>query len=112
MRTGVYRNIGNFMNNGFVTYRGLFFVFVFLLPMQLQAASYTWNGGTSSDWATGSNWTPNGVPGSADNVTISGAGIQPVLDMSCLSPLISWTKFEKQFCHIKLGNHEQTETKV
>ena len=32
--------------------------------------SYTWNGGTSTDFATGTNWTPNGVPGSGDNITI------------------------------------------
>lgn len=33
--------------------------------------SYTWNGSTSSDWATAANWTPNGVPGAVDNVTIN-----------------------------------------
>lgn len=32
--------------------------------------SYTWNGSNSSNWNTNTNWTPNGVPGSADNVTI------------------------------------------
>jgi gliding motility-associated-like protein len=53
-----------------------------LIPGYVSATSYTWNGGTSSNWATSSNWTPNGVPGSADNVTIGGAGIQPVLDAS------------------------------
>lgn len=44
------------------------------------ATSYTWNGSSSSDWATAGNWTPNGVPGPADNVTINGSGIQPLLD--------------------------------
>lgn len=33
--------------------------------------SYTWNGSVSSDWGTAANWTPNGVPGSVDNVTIN-----------------------------------------
>ena len=32
--------------------------------------SYTWNGSLSTSWTTPGNWTPNGVPGSADNVTI------------------------------------------
>src|ERR1700709_1928429 len=32
--------------------------------------SYTWNGSVSTDWNTAGNWTPGGVPGSADNVTI------------------------------------------
>src|SRR6185437_5922393 len=32
--------------------------------------SYTWNGSLSSAWTTAGNWAPNGVPGSADNVTI------------------------------------------
>src|ERR1700761_5621572 len=32
--------------------------------------SYTWNGSLSSAWNTPGNWTPSGVPGSADNVTI------------------------------------------
>src|SRR5580700_2609558 len=32
--------------------------------------SYTWNGSVSTAWNTATNWTPNGIPGSADNVTI------------------------------------------
>jgi autotransporter-associated beta strand protein len=32
--------------------------------------NYTWNGVTSSAWGTGTNWTPNGIPGASDNVTI------------------------------------------
>ncbi len=42
---------------------------MFVAGSQAQAASYTWDGGTSSDWTDGSNWTPNGVPGAADDVT-------------------------------------------
>ncbi|MBL0138399.1 MAG: SprB repeat-containing protein [Bacteroidetes bacterium] len=34
------------------------------------AGNYTWNGNTSTAWATSSNWTPSGVPGSTDTVTI------------------------------------------
>jgi hypothetical protein len=32
--------------------------------------SYTWNGSLSTDWNAAANWTPNGIPGAADNVTI------------------------------------------
>jgi len=32
--------------------------------------SYTWNGSTGTDFATAANWTPNGVPGSGDDITI------------------------------------------
>ena len=35
------------------------------------AISYVWNG-TTNDWNTATNWTPNGVPTGADNVTING----------------------------------------
>lgn len=36
------------------------------------AVSYTWNGG-SSTWNTTTNWTPNGTPGTNDDVTINSA---------------------------------------
>jgi hypothetical protein len=42
--------------------------------------SYTWNGSVSTGWNTPGNWTPAGVPGSADNVTIVTAA------NSCLMP--------------------------
>ena len=32
--------------------------------------SYVWNGTTSTSFTTNTNWTPNGIPGSADNATI------------------------------------------
>lgn len=36
--------------------------------------TYSWNGSTDSDWATTTNWTPNGTPGAADNVVIDSTG--------------------------------------
>src|ERR1700722_916759 len=42
---------------------------IFLQPISAQT-SYTWNGSLSSSWNTGGNWTPNGIPGAADNVTV------------------------------------------
>jgi len=45
---------------------GLFF----LVQTANSQIAYTWNGSTSTDWNTSGNWTPNGIPGAADNVKI------------------------------------------
>lgn len=51
-------------------------LFIFLLLFALVyathsfAGNFTWNGATSTDWSTSTNWTPNGVPSSNDSVTI------------------------------------------
>src|SRR6266446_10849429 len=37
------------------------------------ATSFSWNVG-SGDWFTATNWSPNGVPGAADDVVISNGG--------------------------------------
>jgi len=37
------------------------------------AASYTWTGATNFSWGTASNWSPNGVPGNGDSVTLNAA---------------------------------------
>lgn len=42
--------------------------------------NYIWNGSVSTDWGNSSNWTPNGVPGSVDYVTIENATYLPVFD--------------------------------
>ena len=39
----------------------------------MQAASYTWNGAVSTEWGNSSNWSPAGVPGTLDNVTLNNA---------------------------------------
>ncbi|MGA2558007.1 MAG: Ig-like domain-containing protein, partial [Verrucomicrobiota bacterium] len=41
---------------------------------QAQTTNYTWTGAVSSDWFTPGNWSPNGVPGVLDNVTIANGG--------------------------------------
>lgn len=62
-------------------YRLLFALLLTIFSTSLTfATSYTWNGITSSDWGTSTNWTPNGVPGASDNVTIVSAGNSPVYD--------------------------------
>ncbi len=58
------------------------------------ATDYKWTGATSSDWATTTNWTPNGNPGSGtnDNVSIgvtAFSGSQPTLSVAPAHTLIS-----------------------
>lgn len=46
----------------------------------------TWNGGTSVDWHTGTNWTPSGVPTSSSNVVIpSSPTNQPTISSSAVA---------------------------
>ncbi|MBR9978164.1 MAG: T9SS type A sorting domain-containing protein [Bacteroidetes bacterium] len=51
----------------------MFFIvtMVALLTTQSSAVTKTWSGGAIGDWGNGFNWTPNGVPGSGDDVVIS-----------------------------------------
>jgi fibronectin-binding autotransporter adhesin len=43
------------------------------------ATSYTWNGGASGAWGTNTNWSPSGVPGAGDNITVNRAGGATIL---------------------------------
>ena len=76
--------------------------FVFLIAfmvsiiMEAQAVTYTWTGATSTAWATTTNWSPNGNPGSAagDIVNIgatSFSGSQPTLSVAPVNALASIT---------------------
>ncbi len=38
------------------------------------ATTYTWTGASSSSWSTASNWSPNGIPSSIDNIIINSPG--------------------------------------
>ncbi|HXD94376.1 MAG TPA: hypothetical protein VNX01_14315, partial [Bacteroidia bacterium] len=54
-------------------YFSLFCIGILLFTQNIKAqTSYTWNGATSTNWGTATNWTPNGIPGgnAGDNVTI------------------------------------------
>ena len=56
----------------------LILFFNVLLISLLQAQ--TWNGNTSTDWNTGSNWSTNTVPVATSNITIPGSLVNyPVL---------------------------------
>lgn len=73
----------------------IFFIFSFFISENVFAATaYVWNGGTSTAWATATNWTPNGNPGSAtgDQVTIGTAGGNaPTLSVAPANALASLT---------------------
>ena len=51
--------------------QSLLLVGLTLLALSVKCqTSYTWNGSVSTAWNTPGNWSPAGVPGAADNVTI------------------------------------------
>ena len=61
------------------------FILFILLGISIQCSfgtSYQWVGSTNTSWATSSNWSPSGVPDSADNVTISSGTYNLLLDQN------------------------------
>ncbi|MDP3542508.1 MAG: hypothetical protein Q8T11_08605, partial [Elusimicrobiota bacterium] len=50
--------------------RALCAVFAVLLAGSARGAAVTWTGGDSGDWNVAGNWSPAGVPGAFDAVTI------------------------------------------
>ena len=71
------------------------------ITMSVTAPStYTWTGATSTDWATATNWTPNGVPTSSDNVIIPTTTNKPMLPANQTIANLSLTGTNK----IMLGN--------
>ncbi len=75
----------------------IFFAAVFLFLMvgvgKVSGATYTWTGTTSSAWATTTNWSPTGNPGSAagDVVYIPTVTNQPLLTIAPANSLASLT---------------------
>jgi hypothetical protein len=60
----------------------ILFIFILITAASSSfATSYTWVGTTSS-WNLSSNWSPSGIPDSADNVTISSGTNGPLLDQA------------------------------
>ena len=51
----------------------------FALVVDGNLSGKTWNGSSSSDWHTAGNWTPTGVPASADNVMIPDTARDPII---------------------------------
>ncbi len=54
-------------------------------PDIAHASTATWNGGTSSSWSEGANWTggsgAGGLPGTTQDVDIASSGNQPTMDV-------------------------------
>lgn len=64
-------------------FKCLFLIVTFsFVSGEIWGISYTWTGSTNTDWNTSSNWSPNGVPGVSDHVTIGSTSNQVVLDQS------------------------------
>ncbi|UPT68647.1 MAG: hypothetical protein M0D57_08510 [Sphingobacteriales bacterium JAD_PAG50586_3] len=54
---------------------------IFLSLSLNSQTSRTWTGSSSTDWNTAGNWSPSGVPSTADHIVLNTAsGNQPVLD--------------------------------
>lgn len=70
-----------------------------------QSAAYTWNGSVSGDWGNALNWTPAGVPGATDAVTIESAPNVPLLS----SP-VSLAGLTLVSGTLNLGGHTLTVT--
>jgi hypothetical protein len=50
------------------------FLFFLLIGFSSHAVNYTWTGQVSTDWNTAGNWSPAGVPGALDGVTLDNSG--------------------------------------
>ncbi|MFN2380352.1 MAG: hypothetical protein ABR519_09135 [Bacteroidales bacterium] len=75
---------GHTTSDNFITIQDVDFSFIPPTPGDFQVTiapsntvSSTWIGLISSDWNTGSNWNPTGVPASATSVIIQNAAITP-----------------------------------
>ncbi|HVW14736.1 MAG TPA: YDG domain-containing protein [Mucilaginibacter sp.] len=53
--------------------------------------SYVWTGATSTDWSTSTNWSPNGVPGTTDNVSIPCTVNTPTVNKNSAVNTITFT---------------------
>ncbi|MEO8151208.1 MAG: T9SS type A sorting domain-containing protein [Bacteroidia bacterium] len=70
------------MKNKKILTIALFLISLCAISQMATATNRTWNGTTSTAWGTASNWTPSGVPGVNDSVTIVSATNNPVLSVS------------------------------
>ncbi|MBI1192436.1 MAG: T9SS type A sorting domain-containing protein [Bacteroidetes bacterium] len=60
----------------------LFTVFALsLLVFELQAQTFSWNGATSMDWGTNTNWTPNGIPGPGSTVNVNSDAVPNICQL-------------------------------
>jgi len=81
--------------------------FLFFSIISKSQISYTWNGATSNAFSVATNWTPNGIPGVADNVTIV-TGSNPCV----LSASVSVTNLTITSGTLDLGTYTLTTTGI
>lgn len=65
------------------------------------ATSYTWTGNSSSEWGLAGNWTPSGIPGATDFVTIGNGMNAPQLS----SPVTIATLTLNSGSNLNLNGH-------
>ena len=53
--------------------------------------SYVWTGTTNTTWGTNTNWSPNGIPGTNDNVSIPATVNAPNVTASALVNTVTFT---------------------
>lgn len=84
----------------------LYFTIIFLFPFFVGAqVHYTWTGAQSSQWDHSGNWSPSGIPGIHDAVTITLSGSGPVLHQS-----LSITNFNMVSGDLDLNGYTLTVT--
>lgn len=55
------------------------FLLLLLLPLAANAVTKTWVSASSTDWATGTNWSPSGAPGVNDTAVFSSGAVNCTL---------------------------------
>lgn len=71
-------------------YQWLFITLFFAFSIYCQAQiNYTWTGTHSNNWNDSLNWTPKGIPQSADDISVSGENNVLVLDQNRIVSSIS-----------------------
>lgn len=63
----------------------------------------TWNGSTNTDWNVGTNWTPNGVPTSADCVVIPNVANDPIMSGTTDGDAASLTVLNGGYLYAQAG---------
>ena len=73
-------NFAGYYKTPFIMIKKTTFSLIFLFTISLSGFAQTWDGSTSSDWGTASNWDTNSVPGSGDVVIIGTNGNSPAVN--------------------------------
>lgn len=61
------------------------FLLILLLPLAGNAVTKTWVSSSSTDWATGTNWSPSGAPGMNDTAVFSSGAVNCTLTTASIT---------------------------